>query len=206
MSLFPEIPLAPFLDPQNGSSPALEPGGTSGIIPGLEQSLLQLLQSYRPGDIGICEVFDKFQITLPLTDWDWYGWCADLDTTMAAGETDPEMLWTVPPGERAWVDAVTCERTSGDNKFSILRVNYPAAYSEGDGVFKLTSMATADSNIWWPDPAGKLVENWVIPNVPILLEQGAAVEVVPTGDGVSSTVFTTRLLLRRTKIGKARTP
>jgi len=192
--------------PGNGAEPALPADGTSGVIPGLETSLAELLRNYRPGDIGICEVANKFQITLPLTDWDWYGYCADVDNTMAAGETDPEVVWTVPPGERAWLDAVSCERSSGDNKFTFLQVRYPATYSEGDGVFKLIVMGTTDSNIWWPDPAGKLVEVWATPNVPLLMEEGCTVEPVPDGTGVSTTVFTSRLLLRRTKVGKARTP
>jgi len=208
MPVFPSIPLPALGAPSagsNGAEPALDPGGTSGVVPGLEASLLAQLQNYRPGDIGICEVNDKLQLTLPLTDWEWFGWAHQSTVVAASGSSLTFNLWQVPTGERAYIESVLLERTGGDNLTYRIRAVYPAGYAAGDGSIQLLNMSSGKSDLFWPDMSDIQTNNWKRPG-PILLEAGAYIAFDAGGVGVAESTWRIEIGMRRTRVGKVRGP
>jgi len=190
----------------NGADPALPAGGTSGVLPGLEATLLQLLQNYRPGDIGICEIADKIQIVLPLNDWEWFGWGGVYDLSLTGGQSSAVEIFTVPKGQRVWLDAVLVDRSSGDNLGKAVRVVYPEHSRDGNGIVDLVQLSTGDGNVYWPDPGGDLSVAWSLGGGPVLMEEGTILEFVPWGSGVSASVFEAQCRMRRTRVGKTLAP
>lgn len=206
--MFPYIDFSHLVDDTEGAVNGLEAGGTSGVLPGLNQALLQHLANYRPGDIGICELDPKLQITLPMTGWEWYGWGDQADVSIPAGDgqNEPALLFTVPMGERAWLDNIHIERASGDNQLIMLEVIYGPGYRSGTGLSRLLSLSPANNNIYWPDPTGAQALALASGMEPILMEEGTIVQVKPSGAGVAISVYNVQLRLRRTPVGRVRAP
>jgi len=205
--LFPEMALpvdiSGPLAPLNG---ALPPGDTSGVMTGLESSLLAILRNYRPGDIGICELAEQLQLQLPLTDWATFCYVAEGDVTVLAGNSDPQLLYTVPEDTRAWLDGIRCRRTSGDNNFYQLRYIQPPGYGSGTRVAELVQISTAATEIWWPDVASQANIFLALPHAPALLEPGALVYCIAQGDGVSASTLNYEIVMRQTKLIRALAP
>jgi len=202
--LFPDIDLSRFAPSQNG----LPPGDTSGVLPGLETSLLHQLLNYRPGDIGICELAEQLQLTLPLADWAQYAFHVQVDVSLTATQDDPETIWTVPDNERIWLQSAVTYRSTGDNLAVGFRLIYPAAYKEVASVqyVDIIGGMTAATNIFWPDPGAMqaLYTTYVPP--PLLLEPGTIIQLDPGQAGVSASVFATHLTMRRTSLVRAMVP
>lgn len=216
MPLFPEMPIP------NGESDILLQrldqirvdltGSTTGVMPGLNAALLQQLGNYVPSEQGITKVAGDIQISLPLTDWEWFGYAVTNPMVLDAGESDTQTLWTVPYAERAYLEFVSIRRLTGDNKLSILFVNYPAGYSEGSasggynaGDLSLIAMAPGNLDMWWPDPSALQGVELNAPG-PVLMEAGTSVRAIPEGSGVAETTWRVEIRMRRTRVGKMRGP
>jgi len=210
MPIFPEMPVpvpGPALAGSNGSDPALPPGDTSGVMPGLEASIANLLRNYRPGDIGICELADKIGLTLPVTEWDkWVHFGRTAPTpSMAGGAETGVVFYTVAADERGWLEYVFAERATGDNTLRYLRVVVPSAYSDGGQNYGISEIAAGAAPHFWPDPGGiQTVQMQAVP--PVLLEPGTTLEVVGAGVGVSASTFNVEYALKLSKLTRAMAP
>jgi len=195
---------------RNGSEPTLPPGGTSGVIPGLEQAVAAILRNYNPGDIGICEIADKISLSLPVPDWASYCWTEEVDAVWAGAATGNQLIYTVPADERNTLVSWCSHRAAGDNTFSILRITAPAGYGAGSRVVDLMAMAAGSTRIYWPDPGG----NQTIPGnslanpamLPLLLEPGTILEILADAAGVAATTITSQIMLIRSKVVRALIP
>lgn len=198
--LFPDMPLPAFADPQNGS--VLPAGGTSGVMPGLDAALLDRLRNYRPGDIGICELADKLQLTLPLPEWAWYCYAAIGQSAEAdAGFSGFTDIYTMPTDRRAWVDGVVFSRAGGDdNTMDRVTLKMPPGYVTGaSDQVDLKRLDTAGTSIIWPDPSGTQASSRLMPG-PVLMEPGATLQVRWSGAGVAATAANYEILMRMTKL------
>jgi len=189
MPLFPEIDVSRFAPGGNGAGPALPPGGTSGVLPGLEESLKAILRNYRPGDIGICEVADKLQLSMPLPYWGEYPYyTVGRTASVTAASTDPIVVYTVPMDRRYLLQDVQWQNVSGDNLANLIQIDVPAAnITTNGGKFVLSNIAAAVVQSWPVYDAGDLI--WVASAGPKLLEPGTVIELVPSGAGVAATLF-----------------
>jgi len=210
MALFPEMPL-PGLVSSNGVAdldPALPPDGTSGVLPGLDAALLELLRNYRPGDIGICEVDPKLQLSLPMPEWAWY-YLHSIATsaTVAASTAATVVLYTVPMDRRAWLDGVFALRSGGsDNEIDRIWIQAPEGYYVGaENQIILKRLGTAGADIIWPDPSGLQASTYLQPG-PILMEPGTQVQARFTGAGVAISSIYHQITMRQTKLLQAVLP
>jgi len=199
--LFPDIDLSRF----NGKADGLPAGEPAGVMAGLNSSLLSLLANFSPGDLGVCVVDEKLQLSLTIPDWTSWGWVEGQGApTIAASSSDPVTIFTVPADERCWLEGAQVARNSGDNTFGFLYVVQPPGYTSGDGRFNLIQLITAATSIYWP--CHEQVVSRCAGDTPLLLEPGATVLVTPSGAGVSETVASTNLFMRRSKIVRAMAP
>jgi len=213
MPIFPEIDLSRFAVDREGqpmqaaqnNMEGLPPGDPVGVMAGLNASLIALLANFSPGDLGVCVIDEKLQLSLAVPDWATWAWIDQGSTaSISAASSDPVVLFTVPSDERAWLDGVIVERASGDNDWHSLIVTSPADYRSGTGVAVLLELGTYTASIYWP--RGGQVIRIGIPDAPVLLEPGSLVSVLPDGTGVSATVGDYQIMLRRTKFVRALTP
>jgi len=208
MPVYPAIPLpvpgAP-LPVINGEFGGLPPGGTSGVMPGLEGSLLAILRNYRPGDIGICELADKLQLVLPVPDWATYAWTVEGTVAVPAGVATEQILYTVADDTRCWLDALSVNRTSGDNTWNSLEVIQAPGYGEGTRLATLVALQAANARIWWPGPRDVPPFRSLIAT-PMLLEPGAYIRLIPNGDGVAISNANYEIVMRHTKIMRQAQP
>jgi len=175
---------------------------TFGLVPGIQDALLALLNQYRPGEQGVCLVSPTLVGTLAIPYWAEVGWGETGDTpTIAIGSSALVTLYTVPPGERVLLCSAAVRRLTGDNTLSTLRVTYPGDYATGDGAVYLADMLTAGPFIHWP-PDLTAVFIAAGPE-PILMEPGCAIILQPSGAGSATSTFNYQLALRRTKVGHA---
>lgn len=205
--LFPDIDLSRFAESpaQNGAEP-LPAGEPVGVMAGLNSSLLEFLANFSPGDLGVCVVDERLQLTLPIPDWGVYSFFDCGDLVVAAAEDDPQTICTVPTNERAWVDGVRAQVTAGDNLLSRIQVVNPAGYGTDDRVVDLISITTSGGHVWWPDPGGKQAVSWILSTGPLLLEPGSSLRLDLNGTGVAATTVRYEALLRRSKLVRALAP
>jgi len=208
MSLFPDMPIPPVpeLDP-NGFAPALT-GATSGVLPGLDTSLRSSLRNYRPGDMGIDELSGQLQLTLPISNWEWFhfhakGTTAEINASTAGNIT----VYTVPDDRRAWLDGLTFQRITGgdDNNMDRVLLEFPVGYYDGDEHELQLKRITATSYLIWPDPSGLQTPTYLLP-APILLEPGTRIIVRWNGDGVAATATQYEIAMRQTKLVRQAVP
>lgn len=196
-------PAVPALN-QNGGAEPLPPGEPVGVMAGLNSSLLALLANFSPGDLGVCIVDEKLQLSLPLADWGMWSWIEQGDTaSITAASSVPINLFEVPTDERAWLDGFWVTRLSGDNTWKQLKITAPADYRAGNGVADLVELVSASTQIYWPNGGQSTTKQ--LPG-PILLEPGSLVRLIPAGAGVAASVGTYAVLLRRTKLVRALAP
>lgn len=200
------MPLPAPADPFSPSNGDLPPGGSSGVTAGLDASLLALLRNYRPGDIGICEISDKLQLTLPLPEWSSYCWTVTGNITVAAGASVTQNLYTMPANTRGWVDGMRLRLNSGDNTLASLRILQPEGYGEGSREAYLIALTTPVAHIWWPDPGGRQVVDYGIFAWPQMIEPGGTIEVIPNGAGVSASNVLFEIVMRQTKLVRELAP
>jgi len=169
----------------------------TGVLLGLNHLLTNWLQSFDPGLEGICQIDPNLVINLPLPYWGVNAWAYHDTINIAAGETDLQVVYTVPMGERKLMRGVRCAMASGDNLLDYIELEQPAAYTDGDqgGALYLVLLQGGDGNLWWPDYSGSLTElNAAGPPGPILLEPGAVIRVKPDGTGASASVIRTQII------------
>lgn len=206
MALFPEIDLSRFIESntQNGPGP-LPASDPVGVMAGLNSSLLALMANFSPGDLGVCVVENKFQLSLPIPSWAEWAWTEEGDTaSITAASATEIVIFTVPFDERAWLESAYVERLSGDNTWEILRYYQPAGYGSGNRRATMLQVDTPGTIIHWPH-VDQPVASGLGPN-PILLEPGAEVRLRPGGAGVAATIGTYQLTMRRSKIIRALAP
>ena len=177
------------------------------MLPGLEASLLRLLQNYRPGDIGVCEVAGVFQLSMPIPDWATWLWQEEvIDATITAGLAGWWTMWTVPADESQEILHIHTDRTGGDNTTTRIGLLLPADYWAGSAQTRLISLSTASDDIMWPDPSA-LQANLDRPPFPhpLTLPPLSQLQVYFTGAGVAASTEKWTIVCRRTKI-LGRTP
>lgn len=175
-----------------------------GDIRNLDGALRDVMAQYKPGVNGLVGI-DTCVITLPLESWSWYGWIEQANTaSIGAGVATTVALFTVPENERAWIDAVTVARVSGDNLCAAVPIAAGPGYGSGNRGLYLTQLATPVSAIYWPH-VGQTVTRGSGPT-PLLLEAGGIVQFTTDGTGVSASVFSFTVSLRRTKIRRILVP
>jgi len=214
MPMFPDMPVPgseTTMQRPNGSGPALPPGGTSGVLRGLEAALLDMLVNYNPGDIGICELSPQIQLTLPVDPlWSWWSWIENETVNVGAAATDTGTLFTVPQDERAQLCGWYSQRDSGDNTIDAFRILPPVGYQSGTIPVTLTYAETTALRLSWPDYGNMRVpESEVLFGLnvaPILLEPGTTLDMDLAAAGVSASVFSYVIVLKRTKLIRAMGP
>lgn len=176
----------------------MDPGGTSGVFPGLETALAAVLRNYSPGDIGICEIEDKIQVAMPIPFWAEYPWYQLGDTaSLSAAHSDPVVIYTVPGDRRYQLQDVSVQRLSGDNLLVDLDL-IPPAMNVGGANTRMKLYKAGDSghyNFSWPnlpgiDDTGIIDNHRLYAAGPKLLEPGTVIDFTPSGAGVAATVFT----------------
>jgi len=139
-------------------------------------------------------------------DWSEWSWIEQgVTLSIDAGSSDDITLFTVPSDERAVLDGVQVTRDSGDNTWIELHMTNPADYGAGTAEYHLLHLETADADIYWPDAAQANTRHVAGP-APILLEPGTFVALAPSGAGVSASVASYRILMRRRKIIRSLAP
>jgi len=194
---------------RNGGSGGLPPGKPSGVIGGLNASLLALLAAFDPGSLGVCLVDEKLQMSLPIPEWSrWQATLKGSMASMSAGEGDPEPIFTVPTDERWWLDFVMVLRASGDNTITRLSLKYPEGYYSGINVVPMLDTAGGLTQLQWPDPRLEFAYVYVMP-MPVaglLLEPGTQLLLDPSAAGAGATVFDYEVLVKCTKVVRAQSP
>lgn len=205
--LFPDIDLSRFAQgaAQNGSG-ELPAGEPVGVMAGLNGSLLALLANFSPGDLGVCIVDEKLQLSLAIPYWSEWSWLeTGVTGDQTAGSSANVVVYAIPADERATLLAVRVDRTSGDNTITELSVDFPDAYSGGGGSSFMPIMDPDVSapTVHWPDLHPD-VSSYVAP--PILLEPTTSIRFQMGGAGVAATEWAYKILMLRTKIVRAIVP
>jgi len=204
--IFPELDISAQINwpDVNGAvgSPADEP---VGVMAGLNSSLLQLLNNFSPGELGVCVVDEKLQLTLPVPEWAWYGYIANGTTSFTAGQQAELTILSVPTDERWWLDAFWVQRVTGDNLIKLVSYYQGPGYSDAGEELRIFDLATDKEAVTWPFN-GAFASDWAIGPNPLLLEPGAYITLSSSGDGVATTPFFIRAQVRKTKLIRARAP
>jgi len=205
--LFPDIDLSRFTEnPAQDGQGALPTDAPVGVMAGLNASLLALMANFSPGDLGVCVVDNKLQLTLDVPDWSKWAYVSQgVTPSIDAGSTTNIVLFTVPEDERVWLDGVQVSRNSGDNTWLDIHTLATPDYRSGSGEYHLMHLDTAGADIYWPMVGETSVLHAAGP-YPLLLEPGFTVELAPSGAGVSASVASYRIAMRRTKIVRALAP
>lgn len=209
MAEYPVIPLPALQTPvaaANGSDPAMPAGGTSGVVPGLDETFLDRLRNYRPGDIGICELADTLQVTFPVPEWAWFRFNATgIGDLVSAGLDADQIIYTVPMDRRCWLDGVVLERGNGDNLIDKLLLQAPEGYYVDGNQIVLKRITTDGLFLTWPDPNAIQASDYLQPS-PILLEPGTRIVIRWAGAGVSPTGMNYEINMRHTKLVRQGAP
>jgi len=220
--LFPDMP-TPSLDTGilgaqgqaqtgGGTSPSVlvAPDLASGVLTGLSGSLLGLLANYSPGDLGVNDLDNRIQISLPYPDWAWFSWYYQTASDLTAGQTDEPTVMTVPADRRFILEGYSLTRNSGDNTIDYMIINHPYGYwdtlpASAQNQEVLLRTATATSVNIWPDPSNWQTYNLYSPG-PKFLEPGTRIGYRSKGAGSSSSSFGVRITGRMTKLVSAQAP
>jgi len=216
MYQFPDMPVPGLRatdSPANGAGPpVLPPGGTSGVIRGLEATLLAMLANYNPSDVGICKIDPTISLALPVNDWGSYAWSEVFLSTWAASVSGEQLIYTVPQDERCELVTWSTRRQSGDNTIYRMRFRQPAGYWGGGlaGDTELIQTASGAVAMYWPDIAGKQTPasdvHVVYTHGHLRLEPGATLYLLADAAGVAETVWHNQIIMHRTKIVRAEVP
>ena len=210
MPIFPDMPVPSLSGPLAPSNGALPAGDSSGVVPGLDGALMALLRNYKPGDIGICELDPKIQLTLPVPYWAEYSWISGRTVTgdIPAGSGATFTLETVPMDERWMLELVVMHQVSGDNDMQVIGLQANPAYNPGagNGQLDILRLSSKDTDMWWPNLNGDQTVASDPAQSPILLEPGTLITCIPGGTGVAISTFSYSMIARRSKLVRAMGP
>jgi len=177
-------------------------GANGNVVRGLDQAMLDIMEKCNPPQGGVVPV-----INLPFEGWGWYSWLQANQVTVTASSSTVVTAWTLPANERYQLLGVQVSRDSGDNGIQALLVHFPTGYFTGvTNRLTLVSLGVADPRAWWPDPSGAQSGNVGYVSPPLDLEPLSVLSLEPSGEGVGSTVFDVVILVRRSKLIRARVP
>jgi len=177
-----------------------------GELRGIPASLLGLLNRFSSSYNGVCWVSDEMQLVLPVPDWHLYAWTEALTANILATQTALETVFTVPTDERVYLDYVLVARATGDNLINNLAFSLPTGYFGGTQSVQFYGLNAGAALLYWPDTLDvATINNFQMPG-PLLLEPGTIVQIDPTGAGSAASTWTVVLLMRRTKLIRARPP
>lgn len=165
----------------------------------MDQGLLDLLRAYRPSEKGPCFIGDELALVLPVPQAFQFP-IVDMGTaSFSAGQTDPELVYTVPQDRRAWLGGLFASRASGDNLLRVIEVRYPAGHGTAQNL-RLIRLTTEAVNVFWPDVGGRQAVTFCISVAPLLLEPGTLVYLTPNGDGVSASTAAYEMVMYQSKL------
>lgn len=205
MTLFPEMPV-PRLFPEQAGAPGLL-DLSSGVVPGLDNALLDSLRNYKVGGEGVDEIAPTMQLTLPVPEWGYYSWFIKGTTpSIPAGSSTVVDFYNVPDDIRMWVDSAYFIIASGDNRVNQFSLSAPVGYYSGaDPQIVMADMSTPAIYMMWPDVRGAQTFDYFAGG-PVLMEPGSKLQVKPSGAGVGASTITYHVLARATKLIRDRTP
>jgi len=175
-----------------------------GDIADLDGALRDLLSHYRPECVEAVMGRSLLSFSVPYAFE--YAWLNGLTLPVDASLSSAHNLMTIPNDRRAELLSVTVERASGDNTCKDLDIRASDEYREGTiEDYRLLRLSSTDTTIFWPDRGGAQTVMDSVPG-PELLEPGTIVRLVPGGEGVSASTFDCRIVLRYTKLVRARGP
>lgn len=177
-----------------------------GELRNLDGALSDILSNYQPGAEGIQEL-QGCVIALTHPEWAFFSWFEiNLSASIPAANTDPVEIFTVPADQRIWLDWAMIFRITGDNLVSRITFTPPEDYRSGTADNgSLMRLVTPAALAFWPDSGGVQTPDILMP-APLLLEPGTVVSFIPDGSGVAASTFSSRLMMRRTKLVRARSP
>jgi len=179
-------------------------------MPGLEESVAAILRNYNPGDIGICELADQVQLTLPAPAWAESALLAGRTQSYAAGQSTALVALTVPTNERWFLSSFYVKVSGGDGNIDWVDCEPPEGYRDTAGVadfFRLVRLTTAGSEIYWPDNGGAQTLSQIQnPAESILMEPGTIIHVKMNGSGSTGGNLVSEWNMRRVKLIRAQAP
>jgi len=184
------------------------PGLTSGVIPGLDNAVPDLLRNYNPGEVGIAQMAPNIQVVLPYPEWAWWSkLIKGVTSDIPAASAVLVELFTVPADRRMWLDSCWMNRASGDNTINQFTIEFPTGYYETSGYDQIVmaNLTSPTTDLMWPDTRGQQTLTHWAPG-PVLLEPGSRLLVKPQGDGAGVSKFGFNILGRITKLVRERTP
>jgi hypothetical protein len=210
MPIFPEMPVPGLPGLPTASSNGLPSNGAAGdltgVVSGLNTSLLSMLASYDPGEGGVRFLDNTLRVVLPLVDWDSYEYFHKGTVSLTGGAIDPVAIATVPGDERWSIEYVLTRVASGDNKIEAIAIDYPLAYRSGSEQCLIKVLTTTGPVCYWPDPGGAQPSDRIVNFSPLRLEPEAVVYVDPIGSGVATTVIAFEIIMTRTKVVRVLAP
>lgn len=211
--IFPDLPVGAGDGSVEGlvapSSNGLDARSPSGVMGGLNRTLISLLANYEPGPVGVCVIDDKLQLALPLPEWPRTQHLYNGATaSIVASATVNQTILTVPNDERWWLEYIRVDRASGDNTALQFRLVFPVGYFTGTAEVPLMDISTAAAAMYWPDLRGEQTVDYLvdIPPTGLLLEPGTVIALAPSGAGVAATIFNYWAIVKRTSIVRAFAP
>lgn len=171
----------------------------------MSRALLDALRAYKPGSNGVHKLSDRMHIVLPIDDWCAFSWMDQSASSLTAGQTDAEVMFTVPNDERIWLESVSSRIVSGDNTLTGIRLVVPVGYGGGDRNAEII-LITAAVQVYWPDAGSGQVVQYVTNKAPLLLEPGTTIAVVPSGAGAAISTTSNYIWMRRIKMVRALAP
>lgn len=177
-----------------------------GEYRGLPESFRDIFARYTTGQEGPCRVDDELHPVLPIPEWGIFTWWENATLTVPIASSDFFVAFTVPDNERAWVDAITWQRTGGDNTVDLIQGAVAPGYGTASAILDMLRLGTAAADGFWPDLGG--IQSTLQRQMagPLLLEPGTVLSVRGGGAGSAETTFAIQVALRRMKLIRALVP
>jgi len=177
-----------------------------GEYRGLPESYRDIFARYKTGYEGPCLIDNELHPVLPIPEWGIFCWWHNVTLTVPIASSDFFAAFTVPDNERAWVDAITWQRTGGDNTVDLIQGTVAEGYGSVSAVLDMLRLGTAAADGFWPDNGGIQATLQRQMAAPLLLEPGTILSVRGGGGGAAETTFAIQLAMRRMKLIRALVP